>query len=586
MFLHIKPAGIIFCVMLFTSSLFFNSCGKGSSGKNNGGILPDVEFSLPAGTYYAVQVLNITCPEPGTSIKYTIDNSDPKISATAIDGSSLDITVNTAVKAYAYKKGMTDSEVSSSEYILKTAAPAISPDSGTYYTDQTVTLSSPDATIYYTVNGDTPDTSLAGHSSPVEVPVAGHGTNITINAIAVKDSWNVSDIVSRSFTIDYYQVLSFSAGSLIIPMDTDYQDSGMFKAYGLVYELLSNDIPVYWSVKGGKLVNESDFTISSTDYKNGTPINNHGYRGGPFIVASDDAAAAEPLISSWQAANPDVAVHVAAGNFEAPVANKIDSAPKIAVFADGSELIAFRYLNTAGIPDSTGQTWPSASDPTLQYTGFPDVLSPTEVAGLTYTDHMDGALFNAGKEPVYTHILVMHWTEWLDTDAAADLNNESVAEIREFLAFPTHLVACCRSVIAIENSLNGKFLTANGLVIGTQAAAVQFSNSDYVFAQIDGGYTNIAGSVPSFSLQSGGEYYDNNILMIKESGTAAGTNNILIAGYIDGLYGMNYSAARSSGRPGKICYFGGHSYSVTLPISTNANSRGTRLFLNSLFDVE
>ena len=32
---------------------------------------------------------------------------------------------------------------------------------------------------------------------------------------------------------------NFSAGSLIVPMDTTYQDSGMFKAYGLVYALLT-----------------------------------------------------------------------------------------------------------------------------------------------------------------------------------------------------------------------------------------------------------------------------------------------------------------------------------------------------------
>lgn len=38
----------------------------------------------------------------------------------------------------------------------------------------------------------------------------------------------------------------FPAGSLIIPMDIDYQDMGMFEAYGLVYELLRNDVPVDW----------------------------------------------------------------------------------------------------------------------------------------------------------------------------------------------------------------------------------------------------------------------------------------------------------------------------------------------------
>ena len=33
---------------------------------------------------------------------------------------------------------------------------------------------------------------------------------------------------------------------LIIPMDTVYQNLGMWKAYGLVYRLLDNNIPINW----------------------------------------------------------------------------------------------------------------------------------------------------------------------------------------------------------------------------------------------------------------------------------------------------------------------------------------------------
>src|SRR5512140_236270 len=50
---------------------------------------------------------------------------------------------------------------------------------------------------------------------------------------------------------------NFAAGSLIIPMDTDTtgnhasfnQNLGMWKAYGLVYRLLQNGVPVYWTIK-------------------------------------------------------------------------------------------------------------------------------------------------------------------------------------------------------------------------------------------------------------------------------------------------------------------------------------------------
>src|SRR5437879_5196207 len=50
---------------------------------------------------------------------------------------------------------------------------------------------------------------------------------------------------------------SFAAGSLLIPMDTDIsgnhasfnQNLGMWKAYGLVFKLLQNGVPVYWGIK-------------------------------------------------------------------------------------------------------------------------------------------------------------------------------------------------------------------------------------------------------------------------------------------------------------------------------------------------
>ncbi len=46
---------------------------------------------------------------------------------------------------------------------------------------------------------------------------------------------------------------------LIIPMDTTYQDDGMLEAYGLVYDLLRNDIPVDWVIAEAKSYGDADF---------------------------------------------------------------------------------------------------------------------------------------------------------------------------------------------------------------------------------------------------------------------------------------------------------------------------------------
>src|ERR1051325_3213654 len=102
---------------------------------------------------------------------------------------------------------------------------------------------------------------------------------------------------------------TFAPGSLVIPMDTTYQDNGMLKAFGLVYALLRNDVPVQWVIRPGKAHLGADFTTSAVDHKTRAVINSHGYRGGPWVISSTDAAKAMPIIDAWQTANPAVAVH-------------------------------------------------------------------------------------------------------------------------------------------------------------------------------------------------------------------------------------------------------------------------------------
>jgi hypothetical protein len=96
----------------------------------------------------------------------------------------------------------------------------------------------------------------------------------------------------------------FAAGSLIIPMDTDYQDMGMLRAYGLVYELLRQNVPVRWVIKTGKQNGDTDFTASAMDVLSGAVIADHGYRGGPWVVDAADVDEAMPIIEAWLVRRP------------------------------------------------------------------------------------------------------------------------------------------------------------------------------------------------------------------------------------------------------------------------------------------
>lgn len=368
---------------------------------------------------------------------------------------------------------------------------------------------------------------------------------------------------------------TFGTGSLIIPMDTTYQNAGMLKAYGLAYKLLSGGVPVRWVIDPGKAYGGTDFTASATDLKTSAVITNYGYRGGPFVIDSANVAAAMPLIQAWWAGQtPLVAVHSATAPFSGTVAKVLTAPPRIAIHADGNQAIAISYLNAASIPDSRGYAWSTAS---------PDLLTPAQVAGPTTTNHQDGALFDANGVPRYCQFLSMDWNV-----TAANMSPETVWEVRSFLGNPVHLFAGNQAAEAFENTIAagqngpGHFLTTNGLVFGPQPQLVDNYNPARTFTQIDGNFRTVGGSAPSYALAPGSQYKAGDIVMFSGHGVApGGGQDVWMTGFLDGACPPS---ADTCGNSGKVSYLGGHQYTTNTPISTNPATQGVRLFLNSLLD--
>jgi uncharacterized repeat protein (TIGR01451 family)/MYXO-CTERM domain-containing protein len=363
----------------------------------------------------------------------------------------------------------------------------------------------------------------------------------------------------------------FAAGSLIIPMDMDYQDDGMFKAYGLVYELLRNEVAVRWVIRTGKGYGDADFTVSATDLATSTPIDAHGYRGGPWVIDERDAADARPIIENWQATYPETAVHEATEPFSGDVARYLVVAPTLAMVADGNQKIARGYMQAAAIPDTTlSLDWGDDS---------PDMLDPVELAGPTDSSHNDGMLFDEDGDPVYCQLMSMHWGV-----KDAEENPEVVAEVREFLNHPTHFFAECQAVNAFENlDPHGFFLTPHGFLIDNDGLTEpDFANMDSPFGQLDGEFGFVGGSERAYTLPDGDSYKAGDITMLTQTGTPEGVQDIWMTGFLDGRCPPS---AHECGSLGKISYLGGHEYSTDTPISANPDSQGTRLFLNSLFEA-
>ncbi len=386
---------------------------------------------------------------------------------------------------------------------------------------------------------------------------------------------------------------NIAAGSYIIPMDVDYEYTGMLTAYGLLDKRLRAGITVSWIIDPNKTaVNTAtgtfttDMTASATDFKSGAVITNHGYRGGPFVVDSSLASQAKPIVTAWQAANTMIptTVHVATAAFTAPVSRVLNVSPRVAVLNDGNQQIAFSYLNAAGILDENSQTWSNNSV---------DLLADTAVTG-TLGNAQDGALFGnvAGGQPVFCEIMTMHWNV-----GSTDIPGVT-AEMNSFLNYPVHVNAEYQAVNAVEGQPNPDggtggnqdWLTTNGYEwpAPKQPTAVQFSNSALPFAQMDGPFATVGGSEPAYGFgTTGSQYYFQDVVMVRGAGVGFGVQDLWMTGYAHGSCDIGTTSPRVGANTckGKISYLGGHQYNTNVPMSKNPQSEGTRLFLNSLFEA-
>lgn len=154
-------------------------------------------FSLVNGAVEKGTKVTITSATEGANIYYTTDDSKPTSGSTLY---SDEITINSAVtiKAIAIKDG-NSSDVASAEYtIKKVATPAFSVAAGEVIPGTTVTLSTTtkDATIHYTIDGTDPTESSSTYSEAITISEA-----MTIKAIASKTNWDDSDIASVEYTV-------------------------------------------------------------------------------------------------------------------------------------------------------------------------------------------------------------------------------------------------------------------------------------------------------------------------------------------------------------------------------------------------
>ena len=159
-----------------------------------------LEFRPAAGTFDSTQQVEIICATPGAAIYYTLDGSAPTKESMKCVG-TITIVASANFKAFAVKDGMKDSAVAEAEYVIliPVATPVFRPVGGSVYTstqEVEITCATPDASIYYTLDGSAPTAAGFRYEKPITV-----SKTTVIKAIAVKNGMRDSDIKEANYPI-------------------------------------------------------------------------------------------------------------------------------------------------------------------------------------------------------------------------------------------------------------------------------------------------------------------------------------------------------------------------------------------------
>jgi alpha-tubulin suppressor-like RCC1 family protein len=156
-------------------------------------------LSPATATYTTPQNATATTATSGATLRYTTDGSDPTSSSAVYTG-AIPVATTTTLKVRGFKAGWSDSAVASAIYTMNfgtLAAPTPSPTAGTHVDPLTVTLTAASgATIRYTVDGSTPNTTSPVYTAPLSL-----AQSATLKALAFKADYTPSSVMSAAYTV-------------------------------------------------------------------------------------------------------------------------------------------------------------------------------------------------------------------------------------------------------------------------------------------------------------------------------------------------------------------------------------------------
>ena len=140
-------------------------------------------------------LLSMSTPTKDAVIYYTVSNGDSQVTKYT---EPLTLTEDCTIEAYATRDGYDDSDKAQYHFVVAdvtVAAPVID------HSNNIISISSttPQAVIYYTIDGTTPTSESTLYAGPFEVT-----RNCTVQAIALRDNYYQSTV--SSLVVDWFQV--------------------------------------------------------------------------------------------------------------------------------------------------------------------------------------------------------------------------------------------------------------------------------------------------------------------------------------------------------------------------------------------
>jgi len=165
-------------------------------------------FNPPGGPYGSAQQVSILDGTSNASIYYTTNGNPPTTGSTPYTpGTTIQVTSSETLEAIAVASGYSQSPTGTATYTIsatpppQAATPTFNPPGGPYGSAQQVSIveGTPNASIYYTTNGNPPTTGSTPYTPGTTIQVA---SSETLEAIAVASGYSQSLTGTATYTIN------------------------------------------------------------------------------------------------------------------------------------------------------------------------------------------------------------------------------------------------------------------------------------------------------------------------------------------------------------------------------------------------